>query len=139
MDISTPPRVAARLVEAHPSHLMRHVDCPFCGATHAHGETLGHRNSHCLDYHPARGQKVDPRDVRGNHGYILCDPDDSEVNWAAEKLRGSLFVLRNKYRRLLAEWASMIPLGARETRVKANTKAQADAIAEVLVAAGVSL
>jgi hypothetical protein len=127
------PRVAARQRDG-----LYEIDCPFCEQIHVHGNLLGHRNSHCASYIPARLQKVDPRDAKPNSGYVLCDPSDA-VNWDAERLIGALYVLRQKYRRLMAEYAAMDPLGAREKRVQATTKAQAEAIAYVLTAGGVAL
>ncbi|WP_455359061.1 hypothetical protein [Streptomyces sp. SYSU K21746] len=143
MNLDTPPRVAARLEQLYRSNgklagESREVHCPFCGQGHWHGSALGHRNSHCADYVPKRRQKVDPRDTQHTPGYVLCEPDDASVNWDAEALRAKLFVLRNQRHRLLIEYAAMQPLGAREKRVRDLLKSQADGIAEILAAAGVS-
>lgn len=141
--LASAPRIPARLLEvkhADGSHagFSRVIDCPYCGLAHTHGTSLGHRNSHCADYAPPRSRKTDPRDTRNNPGYVLCDPADN-VNWDAEALKARLVVLRNQYGRLLAEHDAMVPLGAREERVKAGRKAQADSIAEIFEKAGVSL
>ena len=137
------PRVAAHIVEDfYPNGVKagesRAITCPFCRMEHIHGIPLGHRAAHCTDYVAKRYQVVDPRDTRDTPGYVLCDPAEP-VNWQLEYVYGQLHVLRNKYRRLLADWQRMDPLGAREKRVKQNLKDEIDGIATVLVKAGVNL
>jgi hypothetical protein len=137
------PRVAATLVQDYfPNGKLagesRVITCPYCRLQHSHGAVLGHRAPHCMDYVVKRNQVVDPLDTRNTPGYVLCDPDEP-VNWQLEYVYGQLVVLRNKYRRLLAEWERMDPWTARERRVKQNLRTEIDGIATVLRKAGVSL
>jgi hypothetical protein len=137
------PRVAAHLVEDYypngkKAGESRVISCPFCLQQHSHGSPLGSRAAHCTDYVAKRHQKVDPRDVQRTPGYVLCDPAEA-VHWDLERVMGQLIVLRNKHRRLSADWQDMSPWTAREKRVKATLKDEIDGIATVLGKAGVSL
>ena len=143
MDITTPPRVPAQLVQLHypngkPAGQSRELHCPYCGQTHWHGSALGHRSAHCTDYVRKRRQKVDPRDVQRTPGYVLCDPSEA-IPWQAEALRAQFVVLRNERRRLAAEQEAMMPLGAREKRVKADMAERVSDLTTLLNRAGVSL
>lgn len=71
-------------------------------------------------------------------GYVLCDPTDV-VDWDLERVMGQLIVLRNKHRRLSADWQHMHPWTAREKRVKQTLRDEIDGIATVLGKAGVTL
>ncbi|CAL9531019.1 hypothetical protein SUDANB176_04052 [Streptomyces sp. enrichment culture] len=137
------PRVAATLVEDfYPNGKRagesRVITCPYCRMRHTHGAMLGHRAAHCTDYVAKRHQVVDPRDTRNTPGYVLCDPAEP-VDWHHEYIKGQLFVLRNRHRRLSAAHQRMQPLGAREKRVKENLRNEIDRIASVLRKAGVVL
>ncbi|WP_180685335.1 hypothetical protein [Streptomyces gossypiisoli] len=81
---------------------------------------------------------MDPRDARDNPGYLLCEPT-ADVNWQVEYLCGQLRVLRNRYRRILAEYQRAEPLFAREKRARQALKNELDRIAKVLGKAGVAL
>jgi hypothetical protein len=142
MNLEQSPRVAARLESVYYSTGSkagdaRVITCPFCMLEHRHGSSLGSRVAHCTDYVAPRSRKVDPRDTEHNPGYILCDPAD-DIDWELERVVGQLIVLRNRYRRLSAEHDAMQPLSAREKRVRQNLRAEADDIAAILDAAGVT-
>lgn len=137
------PRVAAHLTEIYyPDGTLagrsRVITCPYCRLEHRHGTSLGHRASHCDLHVPKRYQQVDPRDARDNPGYLLCEPTD-DANWQVEYLCGQLRVLRNRYRRILAEYQRAEPIFAREKRAHQALSKELDSIATVLGKAGVAL
>lgn len=113
------PRVPARLEEVfYPNGRRagesRVIDCPYCGQTHSHGNVLGSRSAHCAPHLLVRGNHK-PNDAYGNPGYTLCEPAD-EIDWEAERIHAQLVVLRNRHRRLSAEYPRMPDWSARERR-----------------------
>ncbi|MFF3417993.1 hypothetical protein ACFYW9_25300 [Streptomyces sp. NPDC002698] len=144
MDLDThQPRVAAYLVEdfypnGRKAGESRVITCPYCLMEHSHGAPLGSRAAHCTDYVSPRRRKVDPRDAKDTPGYVLCDPAEG-IDWDRERVYGQLYVLRNKHRRLRAEWERMSPWTAREKKVKQTLRDEIDGIATVLRKAGVPL
>ncbi|PGH49932.1 hypothetical protein [Streptomyces sp. Ru87] len=134
--VSVPAERVAILDErGRPYAYVREVECPYCLAVHRHGDRLGHRVTHCHDI-PASRPKVDPRDVKRNAGYVLCEPTD-DVDWEAERLRARIPVLLNTYRRLRSEVAGPEPTSARALKVRAATRQQLRQVEGILRAAGV--
>lgn len=136
------PKVPAKVVDVYADrrHLGQRtvIECPFCGAEHWHGESLGGRNSHCLPHNGWQRGELRPNDAYGNPGYDLCDPADP-VDWDVERAMAQLWVTRNRYRRLRAEYDEMDPWTAKEKRVKRTLGEQCGQLATLLRGAGVSL